>query len=547
MKKLTGWLCLLAFAAVSVGLISFLQLFTADAGTAGSEYIDWQESWIVSPDGSVRSFDMLSGQPELKEGEYIRLSLVLPEGRAEGVYMVFEVTGASIVLKMDGEELYRSSAVQHDGTTGLGQLQLPMPSGGGEELTMELVPLGEMWLFPPMLRLTDDPENMVSTMSYANYYAIPAGAAALATALLCGLFLLELSSGRFQWRLLPLMLAAVGLTVYPISRSCGSYFLPEFWVRICTWEGMPLLCIIAAAAYLVLHRDRAFWRLLGSLSLLSLAALAAVTLAAYLRGGYLARYLQQLMVLVSQGSYSEIFYWVTLWLVAVCTLLGIWELVRYLVAVRTRAHTLELKNALVMDNYRAIEAKLRETAAVRHEFSHRLAALDAMLRSGDMEGLGRSLSEWKHQSESPQAVYTHNLTVNAIVQDAAARAESAGVRFDAEISVPERVDIPDEDLCCLLMNMLDNALEAARRAPEGERDISLRITVREGFFAVLCENSYAGELSFDERGRPLTTKQEKEKHGFGMAQMAAVAEKYHGELDVSHTDRVFTVRTALRI
>lgn len=335
MKKLTGWLCLLAFAAVSVGLISFLQLFTADAGTAGSEYIDWQESWIVSPDGSVRSFDMLSGQPELKEGEYIRLSLTLPEGRAEGVYMVFEVTGASIVLKMDGEELYRSSAVQHDGTTGLGQLQLPMPSGGGEELTMELVPLGEMWLFPPMLRLTDDPENMVSTMSYANYYAIPAGAAALATALLCGLFLLELSSGRFQWRLLPLMLAAVGLTVYPISRSCGSYFLPEFWVRICTWEGMPLLCIIAAAAYLVLHRDRAFWRLLGSLSLLSLAALAAVTLAAYLRGGYLARYLQQLMVLVSQGSYSEIFYWVTLWLVAVCTLLGIWELVRYLVAVRT--------------------------------------------------------------------------------------------------------------------------------------------------------------------------------------------------------------------
>ena len=186
MKKLTGWLCLLAFAAVSVGLISFLQLFTADAGTAGSEYIDWQESRIVSPDGSVRSFDMLSGQPELKEGEYIRLSLVLPEGRAEGVYMVFEVTGASIVLKMDGEELYRSSAVQHDGTTGLGQLQLPMPSGGGEELTMELVPLGEMWLFPPMLRLTDDPENMGSTMSYANYYAIPAGAAALATALLCG-------------------------------------------------------------------------------------------------------------------------------------------------------------------------------------------------------------------------------------------------------------------------------------------------------------------------------------------------------------------------
>ena len=455
MKKLTGWLCLLAFAAVSVGLISFLQLFTADAGTAGSEYIDWQESWIVSSDGSVRSFDMLSGQPELKEGEYIRLSLTLPEGRAEGVYMVFEVTGASIVLKMDGEELYRSSAVQHDGTTGLGQLQLPMPSGGGEELTMELVPLGEMWLFPPMLRLTDDPENMVSTMSYANYYAIPAGAAALATAAA----LRAVFAGALVGAL-PVAAAAAD------ARGGGPDRLPHLTqLRELLPAGILGQDLHMGGNASAVHysrsglsgaaRDRAFWRLLGSLSLLSLAALAAVTLAAYLRGGYLARYLQQLMVLVSQGSYSEIFYWVTLWLVAVCTLLGIWELVRYLVAVRTRAHTLELKNALVMDNYRAIEAKLRETAAVRHEFSHRLAALDAMLRSGDMEGLGRSLSEWKHQSESPQAVYTHNLTVNAIVQDAAARAESAGVRFDAEISVPERVDIPDEDLCCLLMNMLD--------------------------------------------------------------------------------------------
>ena len=94
---------------------------------------------------------------------------------------------------------------------------------------MHLLTIGDMGVFPPLMRLSSDPYDVRNTTSYANYYALPAGATAVTFAILCGLFLLELSERRVQWKLLPLMLAALGLTVYPISVGSGTYFLSQFW------------------------------------------------------------------------------------------------------------------------------------------------------------------------------------------------------------------------------------------------------------------------------------------------------------------------------
>ena len=108
--------------------------------------------------------------------------------------------------------------------------------------------------------------------------------------------------------------------------------------------------------------------------------------------------------------------------------------------------------------------------------------------------------------------------------------------------------VSDEDLCTLLMNLLDNALEGAGRTPEGQRrSICLRMRISGGFLAVLCENSFDGHVETDARGRLRTTKAEPESHGFGMAQMRAVAEKYRSVLDVSYTDTAFTVQIALKL
>ena len=71
--------------------------------------------------------------------------------------------------------------------------------------------------------------------------------------------------------------------------------------------------------------------------------------------------------------------------------------------------------------------------------------------------------------------------------------------------------------------------------------------VRGRFVPILCENTFDGHVETDRDGNPTTTKADPSSHGFGLAQMRAVAKKYESVLDVSWTQERFTVQTALQL
>lgn len=106
----------------------------------------------------------------------------------------------------------------------------------------------------------------------------------------------------------------------------------------------------------------------------------------------------------------------------------------------------------------------------------------------------------------------------------------------------------EADLCTLLVNMLDNALEAtARVAPPDRREILCRIKLSRGFLAIHCENTYCGSVRLDRSGQLVTTKEDPEHHSFGLMQMRAVAEKYNSVLDIHYDQERFNVQTALAL
>ena len=193
---------------------------------------------------------------------------------------------------------------------------------------------------------------------------------------------------------------------------------------------------------------------------------------------------------------------------------------------------------------------MRDSAAFRHELRHQVTALDVLYQQKDFDGLGNLLNNLKQQETSlAQTQFTENFTVNAILQDAASRATQADTAFTAQVHIPEKLTISENDLCTLLMNMLDNALEACERVEKPtERFIRFKADVKTGFLAVKCENRYAGSLKEDGHGKLQTTKPDAQTHGFGLPQMSVVAEKYHSLLDISYTaDHVFIVQTALML
>ena len=537
-KKALNWLLAGAFLLVCALALLFFAPLTETGGSL--PVLSWESAELRGPDGEASAFDPGSEPPECGEGEYYVFTLTLPE---RGGYMSLIFDGATGVntITLDGAELCSSSA--EDAPV---SLRLSIGPGGGEELRVIFRPEGLTGVFPPSVQLTDDPTNQRESIAYANFYAVPAGATALTFVLLTGLFLLGAAYGRVNWRLLLLIFASAQLTVGPLIDGFGSYFFPKWAIEVFSLRVWDALAALAIAAYLALHRSKRFWRLLGLLAAGSAAALLVCYVVSCFGEGYLARYIPAVLSEAAAGYWSGLLSWLTLWLELLCALLSGWDMLRSISDTRTRAKALELKNQLVLENYRSLEAKLREGAELRHEFAHRLTVLDAYAEAGDYEAVARSLEEWRGSSADGSARYCEHIAVNAMLQDAAARARERGIEFRASAIVPRELNISDDDLCRLLMNMLDNAVEGAERTPEGRRKfVRVRLRSSEGFLAVSCENSFDGRVLPDGRGGLLTTKTEG-AHGLGLAQMRAVAEKYSSVLELSRTDGEFTVQTALK-
>lgn len=97
------------------------------------------------------------------------------------------------------------------------------------------------------------------------------------------------------------------------------------------------------------------------------------------------------------------------------------------------------------------------------------------------------------------------------------------------------------DLYTLMGNALDNAIEAVLPLPAAERLIRLRVQKRAGLVFLQIENPYAGALEVRD-GLPLTRKEDRQSHGFGLKSIRDVAEKYHGFLNLETEGGSFVLR-----
>ncbi len=548
MKRFLKWVFPLLFVLTCVGTVGFLQLFTVVDGSPA--YIEWDTSVAVADDGTetpVSSRD-ISNTTDL-EGTY-RFTGKLPASLPAG-YLLFETSGLSLTLELDGKPVYASTTATPP-AAGVAYAQVPLPEGitGTLTLTCKIVD-GSNLLFPPLLRFMPTGFEDAQATAISNSDALPAGAAALAFVLVVGLLLLSCSLGHPDWSLVPLALAAAGLATYRIVQGQGYYFLPDWAVDVLGNPRMGVVTVVLLVVYLAMNRRRNFWKLLGIATAWSAAALAACTAWSFATDGYLASYLvTQARSFVNVGYYDGLVCWLSLWLTAVSALISAYEVLRSFADQQAREQGLALKNRVTENAYRALEAKMRETAAFRHEYKNQLTALDCLLQKEDYAGARALLDELRQASDAlAQTSFTENVVLNTVLQDAAARARRDGTRFEAQVLVPRDLGIPEQDLCSLLMNMLDNALAACRRVePPEDRAIRFSAKVVQGYLAVRCENSCLPRTA-DGAGAPSQADRDENLfHGFGIGQMEAVAEKYRSTLDISQTDDgLFTVQTALKI
>ena len=106
----------------------------------------------------------------------------------------------------------------------------------------------------------------------------------------------------------------------------------------------------------------------------------------------------------------------------------------------------------------------------------------------------------------------------------------------------------DIDILILLGNLLDNAMEACKRLEieDGEKFIYVNARVQKGFLCIQVNNSYNGLLNLVENSYA-TVKTEKHFCGIGLSNIERIVNKYHGKLNITHTETVFSVLALLAL
>ena len=176
--------------------------------------------------------------------------------------------------------------------------------------------------------------------------------------------------------------------------------------------------------------------------------------------------------------------------------------------------------------YQNLRREERQVRTLRHDLRNHLTVVQGLLEQDETDGAARYLREIAASPAlSGRRVLCENETANIVLASKAETMDQAGLKGEFAVSLPRKLPIADMDLCALLGNALDNAIEAAVQAED--KQISVRCRVEKGLFMLRVENAMDGEIRPDLS----TTKVDKAAHGFGLAGMREIAERCGGSLE----------------
>lgn len=206
------------------------------------------------------------------------------------------------------------------------------------------------------------------------------------------------------------------------------------------------------------------------------------------------------------------------------------------------------QNSLKQVHYLEVNAIYDEMRAWRHDYHNHLQALKGMLITDNYRSLGKYLASIESSTSRIEAfVETGNDLIDAILNAKLSLAQASDIDVDISVQLPASIHMESTDLCSLIGNLLDNAIEACKRITEAniEHFIALEISTVKGQLGIEISNSSSGR--FNKRGSTYFTVKESRMHGLGLKQIDSIVEKYSGYIDRDYRDNIFKTIVSLPV
>lgn len=213
-------------------------------------------------------------------------------------------------------------------------------------------------------------------------------------------------------------------------------------------------------------------------------------------------------------------------------------------ALRTTQHRIELEH----EKYEANRVNYDELRTLRHELKNYTFYAKALLDAHKYKELSAFLEE-NMVSQSPilNSYDCGNYIVDVIINHEMNVAREKGVTLVPDVLVPHELPFGVEDVCSLLSNLLDNAIEAAAASGCAEPQVRLTIRPKQAYLFIHQENSVSASVPTDQLLSLKTTKKNRELHGFGTKIIRRVVDKYSGSVKYATRDGCFITDVMLEL
>ena len=194
---------------------------------------------------------------------------------------------------------------------------------------------------------------------------------------------------------------------------------------------------------------------------------------------------------------------------------------------------------LIDTHYREVDNMYRQIRGWRHDYRNHIQAMKALAASGDMDAIRDYLEQLDTDLQTVDTVVkTGNPMADAIINSKISLAKSRQIPVKIDAHIPVKLKTSELDLCCILGNLFDNAMEASLQLPEEQRLIRVYMDMKNTQLYISFTNFTAGKKLPKIGGRFHSTKGE--GRGLGLVRIDNIVERLDGYLSRNSEDGAFT-------
>lgn len=194
---------------------------------------------------------------------------------------------------------------------------------------------------------------------------------------------------------------------------------------------------------------------------------------------------------------------------------------------------------LIETHYREVENMYRQIRGWRHDYRNHIQMMKVLAANGDMDALKAYLDELDTDLNTVDTVVkTGNPMADAILNSKISLARSRNIPTQVDAHIPVKLKMSELDLCCIIGNLFDNAMEASMALPEEKRMIRVYMDMK-GTQLYISFTNFTAAKKLSKVGKGFKTSKG-EGHGFGLVRIDDIASRYDGYLSRNSEDGAFT-------